>query len=441
MSLWRDVRFGTPVTLCTHSQRCAASAQGLRAAIERLHLLVQTRHSMEDVIIIGGGPVGMICALGLAQAGVRVSVIEAEPQIIDSPRAAVYFWSVLDGLERLGILQEAEADGVRKQDYTYLVRRSGERIVYSMEILTRHTPHPYNLHLGQHRLADIAMRRLRAFSNATVRFGTRLQKLHQDADGITLSVVTEQATEELRARWVIGADGAGSTVRRLLGLSFDGITWPERFVATNVYYDFERHGYARATFVIDDGFGAVIAILNKEDLWRCTYMEDATLPEETFLERLPQMYKAILPGEGSYQLERASPYRMHQRSAPRYRVGRVLLAGDAAHVTNPTGGLGLTSGLFDSYALYPALAAVIMEGADDEVLDRYSATRLDIFLNRVSPQATANKQLIYHANGGGQKLEEALASLRRLATDPEFLWQRLMFTKSLETPLLGHVPL
>jgi 2-polyprenyl-6-methoxyphenol hydroxylase-like FAD-dependent oxidoreductase len=393
---------------------------------------------MEDVIIIGGGPVGFINAVGLAQAGVRVSVIEAEPQIINSPRAAVYFWSVLGGLERLGILEEAEAAGVRKQDYTYLVRRTGERIVYSMDILKGHTPHPYNLHLGQHLLAEIAMRRLKTFSNATVRFGTRLQKLHQDADGVTLSVATERETEELRARWVIGADGAGSTVRRLLGLSFNGTTWPERFVATNVYYDFERHDYARATFVIDDRFGAVIAILNNEGLWRCTYMEDATLPEETFLERLPHAYEAILPGQGPYELERASPYRMHQRSAQRYRVGRVVLAGDAAHVTNPTGGLGLTSGLIDSYALYPALTAVVLERADEEVLDRYAAARRDTFVNRVSPQATANKQLIYHANGGGRKLEEGLASLRRLATDPEFLWQRLMFTKSLETPpLLG----
>ena len=394
---------------------------------------------MEDVIIVGGGPVGMICALGLAQAGIRVTVIEAEARIIDSPRAAVYFWSVLDGLQRLGILQEAEAAGVRKQDYTYLVRRSGERIVYSMEVLAGHTPHPYNLHLGQHRLADIAMRRLQTFSNATLRFGTRLQALHQDADGVTLSAATELSTEQLRASWVIGADGAGSTVRRLLGLSFDGTTWPERFVATNLYYDFERHGYARATFVIDDSYGAVIALLNNDGLWRCTYMEDAALPEESFLERLPQMYKAILPGDGSYQLERASPYRMHQRSAPGYRHGRVVLAGDAAHVTNPTGGLGLTCGLFDSYALYPALAAVILEGADDEVLDRYSTTRRDVFINRVSPQATANKQLIYHANGGGPKLEEALANLRRLATDPQFLWQRLMFTRSLETPPSGQI--
>jgi 3-(3-hydroxy-phenyl)propionate hydroxylase/6-hydroxy-3-succinoylpyridine 3-monooxygenase len=104
-----------------------------------------------------------------------VSVIEAEPHIINSPRAAVYFWSVLGGLGRPGMLDEAA--GVRKQDYTYLVRRTGERIVYSMKILKGHTPRPYNLQLGQHRIAEIAMRRLKTFSNATVRFGTRLQKL------------------------------------------------------------------------------------------------------------------------------------------------------------------------------------------------------------------------------------------------------------------------
>ena len=130
---------------------------------------------------------------------------------------------------------------------------------------------------------------------------------------------------------------------------------------------------------------------------------------------------------------------MHQRTAERYRVGRVILAGDAAHVTNPTGGLGLTSGLFDSYALYPALAAVILEGAADEVLDRYSAARRDTFVNRVSPQATANKRLIFHANGGGPELEEALAGLRRFRADPQFLLERLMFTKSLETPPLVGV--
>jgi 3-(3-hydroxy-phenyl)propionate hydroxylase/6-hydroxy-3-succinoylpyridine 3-monooxygenase len=225
-------------------------------------------------------------------------------------------------------------------------------------------------------------------------------------------------------------------VRRQLSLDFDGMTWPERFVATNVYFDFERYKYARATFLIDDRHGAVIAKLDNTGLWRCTYMEDAGLPEDSVSERLPQAYDAIVPN-ADYTIQRVTPYRMHQRSASRYRDGRVVLVGDAAHVTNPTGGLGLTSGLFDCFALYPALAAVILGGADASILDRYSDSRRDIFLNRVSPQAIANKRLIYHANGGGERLEEALVQLRRLVTEKDFLLQRLMFLKSIETASPG----
>lgn len=391
---------------------------------------------MQDVIIVGGGPTGFITALGLAQAGVRVTVIEAEPKIVDSPRAAVYHWSVVAGLEKLGIRAEVERIGFAKQDYTYLVHQSGERIDFSLDVLNGHTPYPYNLHLGQHRLADIALRRLAGFAQASVRFNTRLTGLDQDAEGVTLQVDTPGGAEELRAKWVIGADGAASTVRRQLALDFDGMSWPERFVATNLYFDFERYQYARATFLIDEVYGAVIAKIDNEGLWRCTYMEDAALSEALLMERLKIVYAAIVPG-ADYSIERATPYRMHQRSAARYRVGRVVLVGDAAHVTNPTGGLGLTSGLFDSFALYPALAAVIVEGADASVLDRYAASRREIFLNRVSPQAIANKRLIYHANGGGAQLEAALVGLRRLRTDREFVLSRLMFLKSLETPPTG----
>ncbi|HTC54526.1 MAG TPA: FAD-dependent monooxygenase [Steroidobacteraceae bacterium] len=389
---------------------------------------------VEDVIIVGGGPTGFICALGLAQAGVQVTVIEAEPRIVDSPRAAVYHWSVVEGLERLGIREEVERTGITKQDYTYLVHKTRERIDFSLEVLNGRTPYPYNIHLGQHRLAGIALQRLQRHPQATVRFNTRLRQLVQNDEGVTLQVMTPDGAQEMRARWVIGADGAGSTVRRQLALEFEGMTWPERFVATNLYFDFEQYHYARATFLIDDTYGAVIAKLDNQGLWRCTYMEDASLPEESVRERLPRVYDAILPG-AHYSVERLTPYRMHQRSAPRYRLGRVVLVGDAAHVTNPTGGLGLTSGLFDCFALYPALTSVL-SGADPAILDRYSDSRRDIFLNRISPQSTANKRLIYHANGGGRHLDEALVGLRRLGTDPDFVLQRLYFLKSLESPPL-----
>ncbi len=393
---------------------------------------------MIDVTVVGGGPTGFTIALGLAQSGISVLLIEAEAAIIDSPRAAVYHWSVLDGLEALGIRAEAEEIGMRKQDYCNLIKASGERIHYDISVLAGHTAFPYNIHLGQDRLAEIARRRLEALPNADVRFGTRFIGVQQDDSGATVTIDGANGPEDIRTRWLIGADGASSAVRRALGLDFEGMTWTERFVATNVYHDFEAGGYALTTLVIDAHRGAVIAKITPDGLWRCTYMEDAALPEANYLERLPAAYADLLTGGSAYKLDRASPYQMHQRCAPRFRAGRVLLAGDAAHVTNPTGGLGLTTGLFDSFALYPALIAVIQDGADEALLDRYADERRRIFVEKTSPQAIANKWLVFHANGGGSALEEAIVGIRRTAADPDFRLDRLMFVKSLETPIIAR---
>jgi len=389
---------------------------------------------MLDVLVVGGGPTGFLTALGLAQAGLQVRLIEAEAQIIDSPRASVYHWSVLDGLEALGVREEAETLGFPKNDYGWLWRETGDWARYDLSVLGAVTAFPYNIHLGQDRLADIARRRLAAMANATVCFGTRLTGLAQDTDGVTAQVMGPDGGEEIRTRWLVGADGASSSVRNALGLDFPGMSWGERFVATNVYHDFEGAGYPLSTMVVDARHGAVIVKIATDGLWRCTYMEDATLPEESLLVRLPAAYEALLPGKGGYRLERAAPYRMHQRCAERFQVARVLLAGDAAHVTNPTGGLGLTTGLFDCFALYPVLAAVA-NGASEALLDLYAEARRRTFLEKTSPQATANKRLVFHANGSGPALDEAWAGLKRMERDADYRLQRLMFVKSLETPI------
>jgi 3-(3-hydroxy-phenyl)propionate hydroxylase/6-hydroxy-3-succinoylpyridine 3-monooxygenase len=388
-----------------------------------------------DVIVVGGGPTGFITALGLAQAGVRVCVVEAEECIVDSPRAAVYHWSILDGLERLGMRAEAEDIGLRKNDYMWTVKRTGEAICYDLDVLKDHTPFPYNIHMGQDQLADIARRRLVELPNAEIRFDSMVTTLAQDEDGVQVRIEGPDGIEFLRAAWVVGADGAGSTVRKALGLTFDGMTWPERFVATNVFHDFSSGGYALSTLVIDEQWGAVIVKINEQGLWRCTYMEDASLPERDFLDRLPAAYESLLVGEGGYTLDRAAPYKMHQRCAETFRKGRVVLAGDAAHVTNPTGGYGLTTGLFDAYALWPTLAAVILDNADPALLDRYSQERREIYLTRTSPKAVANKRLVFHACGGpGPELEAALDALRAMERDPKARLEGLWFVKTLETP-------
>ena len=389
---------------------------------------------MHDAIVVGGGPTGFITALGLAQAGSKVLLIEAEDAVIDSPRAAVYHWSTLDGLERLGIREEAERTGFAKQDYLWLVRKTGERIEYDLSVLEGRTAFPYNIHLGQDRLAQIACDRLARMANAEIRFGTTLTALAQDEDSVRIRIEGPEGPEFLAARYLVGADGAGSMVRKGLGLAFEGMTWPERFVATNVYHDFESADYGLTTMVIDDEWGAVIVKIARDGLWRCTYMEDASLPERTFLERVPAAYEHLLPGEGGYRLDRAAPYRMHQRCAETFRKGRAVLVGDAAHVTNPTGGLGLTGGLFDAFALWPTLAAVLLDGADPALLDRWAEDRRRIYLEKTNPQAIANKRLVFHACGGGAELEAALDGLRAMAADPDVRLQRLMFVKSLETP-------
>lgn len=389
---------------------------------------------MKDVIVVGGGPTGFVTALGLAQAGADVLLIEAEDAIIDSPRAVVYHWSTLDGLERLALREEAERIGFAKQDYLWLVRRTGERIEYDLSVLEGHTAFPYNVHLGQDRLAKIACDRLQRMSNAEVRFGTAMTTLAQDDHGVRVAVEGPDGPEHIAARYLVGADGAGSLVRKTLGLTFDGMTWPERFVATNVHHDFESADYRQSTMVIDDRWGAVIVKIARDGPWRCTYMEDSALPEASVLERVPVAYEHLLPGKGGYRLVRAAPYRMHQRCAETFRRGRVVLAGDSAHVTNPTGGFGLTTGLFDVFSLWPTLAAVVLDGAAPALLDRWAEDRRRVYLERTSPQATAYKRFVFHANGGGAALDAALDGMRAMAADPDVRLERLMFTKSLETP-------
>ena len=380
----------------------------------------------ERVAVVGAGPVGLLSALGLAQAGIPVVVIEHASEIIASPRAIVYHWSVLEGLNRLGLLEEALDVGFAKQDYTYLDFATGEKINYSLDVLDGRTSFPFNLHLGQNLLAGIALRRLQQFPHAEVRWGVTMRDLMQDGSGVTLSVDGPEGPSELRAGWVIGADGATSKVRRALHLEFEGITWPKRFIAANVRHDFSKHGYARTTFLIHPTHGAIIVKLDKGDLWRCTYSEPLDLPEESIAERMTAYFDVILPGARDIEVVAFAPYRMHQRAAERFRVGRVLLAGDAAHATNPSGAYGLTSGLFDAFALYEALAAVVRGDVDDAILDRYAEERRRIFLEVVSPAAVDNKRIIFDTADPEQH-EANLIRLRRL-TDKQVLLDRLMLT-------------
>jgi 2-polyprenyl-6-methoxyphenol hydroxylase-like FAD-dependent oxidoreductase len=367
----------------------------------------------------------MLTALGLAKGGADVTVIDREPDVVDSPRATVYLPSTLKVLDELALL----ADVLREAETGYelnvrfmltgYIGRLDHRLVSDL------TPYAYTLHLGQHELARLVMRHLAACPGTRVQWNTSFEGLSQEGDTVVVQLNGAEGAKTAEFDWVIGADGARSAVRRAMGATFDGFTWPETFMATNVRYDFERHGYAYSNMIADADNWAVVARLDKEPhFWRVSYSESSELTEEQRVARIPERYRHWMPEPARWELDRANSYRVHQRSASAYRIGRVLLAGDAAHATNPIGGMGLTSGIQDASTLAESLSAVIAGKAADDMLDWYAYERRRCFLEVVNPSAIEFKRRAQEADPARRREDEA--GFRAMLENPEMTRGALM---------------
>lgn len=386
-----------------------------------------------DVVVAGAGPVGLATALGLARSGIRSVVLEAGSGLNTSPRAMAYLYPVLPGLEALGVLADLKAIGLEGLGINFIDMASGEHFPQFTDVLEGVVPHPYGLHLGQGDVGAVLLKHLAAHAGTQIRWDSRVTGVVNGAAGVEVTYQTPAGAGVVRAPWLIAADGASSTVRELLGLPFDGFTWPDRFVSTNIRHDFNAAGLPNANWRIDPEYGAVIARVDRTDLWRYTFRESGSLPLEGLGERIHEHFKGGLYG-GDYELVQFAPYRMHQRCTDSFRHGRVVLAGDAAHITNPIGGLGLTGGFLDAFVLYEALAAVIHGDVDDSVLDVYSARRRQVWTDIVSPTASGLKQLLFDPPPPGEAREQALAGLRVLAHNDDLRREELIRQGAIATP-------
>ncbi len=360
-----------------------------------------------NVIIVGGGPTGLLTALGLARRNIPVLVLEAAPEINHSPRALTYTPVVLDVLDKFGVLDAARAVALECGRVQWEYKDSGTVIETTVSELEGISAFPFNLHMGQGTLSQVILHELQNWPAAKICWNAQLTSFSQDDDGITADISTPSGPLSARAAWLIGADGARSTIREKAGIAFEGFTWPDRYVATNVTFDFHSKGYGPARFIIDPDRWALFARIDQGPLWRVTFGESAEEPEETVLERA-RIRLEEYTGSADFEIVHASPYRVHERAAATFRLGRVLLAGDAAHIVNPLGGQGLTAGIMDADMLVDTLSGVIEQHYPDAALDHYAAERKRMVTQVSMAISQHSKRLVQEADPEQRRRNEAM---------------------------------
>jgi 2-polyprenyl-6-methoxyphenol hydroxylase-like FAD-dependent oxidoreductase len=361
------------------------------------------------ILVVGGGPVGVIAALALARQGIPVRVFEAEARVNDSPRAATTHAATLEMLAELGLVDEVIARGLIEPKFRIWDRARREVIVeFDFGVLGNDTRFPYVVQCEQHKLANMAIERLRGFSHASLEFCARVTSLQQFDDRVDVTVESAAGTRRISGSYLIGADGGRSTVRKALDIEFEGYTHPERFLVltTSFSFDVEYGQCSRNYFSDPDEWCALFKVTGDDGsgLWRVLFPTRLEESDEQALEEaaVQGRLQRFFPKPGPYPVVHRNLYNVHQRVAASFGRGRVFLAGDSAHVNNPLGGLGLNFGIHDAVELSALLGRVLRREAPADVLDHYDRFRRPLNVEYVQQQTIANKR----------RLEEKDASLR-----------------------------
>lgn len=370
----------------------------------------------EPVIIAGAGPVGCTAALRLAQAGIPVMLLEGLSALPETLRASTFHPPSIDMIDELGLADQLIQQGLVCRHYQYRDRRSGEIAEFDLELLRGLTRHPYRLQCEQWKYTRLVWRELQEqhTTHASCHFDRAVKGVHQSADGVEVLVWDRGVEKILRGSWLIACDGADSTIRKALAIEFEGFTYPEKFLVASTPFPLETkfERLSPVNYISDPDEWLVL--LRTPTLWRVLIPTDSAIEDDArwlsdawIQERLHHM----APHEHAYEIVHRTIYRVHQRVAKTWRRGRVLLAGDAAHINNPLGGMGMNGGIHDAWNLAEKLIQIHAGAHDDSLLDRYDRQRRGVCVRFVQEQTIQNRQAI--------KSTDRQAELMRIAADPE----------------------
>ena len=380
-----------------------------------------------DVIVVGAGPVGLVCTLKLARAGIDVLLLEAESELNQELRASTFHPPTLDMLEELGVTATIIRQGLITPTWQVRMHPSGERAEFDLSILREHTHHPYRVQCEQWKLSRMLVTQL----TSEHWFDTRAVDVRQADGAVTLTVERSGKREELECWYLVGADGARSAVRKALALAFDGVTFPETTILATTRFDFGAHlpGLSGVNYCWAPS--GTFSLLRLPGEWRVSLYPDDDEEVEAALEptSIERKLQRIVALSQRYEVLQTRPYRIHQRVVDHYRVGRVLLAGDAAHLNSPSGGMGMNGGIHDAFNLADKLARVL-RGEDERLLDLYERQRRPVALEQILAQSGRNRARMQERDP--QKRLSALRELQAIAADPQRALQYLLRTSMIE---------
>jgi 2-polyprenyl-6-methoxyphenol hydroxylase-like FAD-dependent oxidoreductase len=285
-----------------------------------------------EVIVVGAGPVGLCLSVLLAERGVSVIVLEANDAIEEDLRASTFHPPTMDMLDWIGVTPVLLDQGLICPNWQVRWHPKGERAVFDLSILSDITRHPYRLQVEQWKLSKALLELAQKSPHIDLRFATAATNVYQ-TDG-NAEVEIDKDEKHLRARYVVGCDGSRSVVRKSVDLPFEGVTYPETTLLATTTFPFEEHleGLSNVTYCWKDG--GQFSLLKVPGRWRASIYprEDISIEDQMTPEALEASFQEIVSKPEPYEINDQRPYRVHMRIVPSYRIGRVFVAGDAAHL-------------------------------------------------------------------------------------------------------------
>jgi 3-(3-hydroxy-phenyl)propionate hydroxylase len=384
-----------------------ADAQMVRWAMKRT-----------NVVVVGAGPVGGIAAYYLACHGLDVVLIEAGPDCAQDLRASTFHPPTLEMLDTLGMAQPLIDMGLKAPVYHWRERKTGEFFAFDLSEIADATRFPFRIQCEQYHLARMLAAKLQAAPNAEVLFSHRMLGYQKVGEKVRVSVETPVDILEIEADFLIGADGANSVVRKLMGVEFEGFTYPEKFLCLTTSEPLEEHlpNLAPVNYVSDPEEWLVL--LRVPSLWRVLVPTEEGEDDE-YLRSDAKKEKVFgrLLGKPEVETHHRTIYRVHQRVAKYFREGRVAIIGDAAHLNNPLGGFGMNSGIHDAFNLCPKIVSILKDGAAmDTLLSEFNEQRHRQTREFVQAQTIANMEFIREGDAEEHRLRREKMSA--LTNDP-----------------------